>query len=180
MDDLNRRAASIKLLLMDVDGVLTEGTYFQFPGPDGNLVEVKQFDTQDGIALVWMHQYGIKTGLISGRISQSTQERARSGHFSYVYQGHTEKIPMFEEILSDSGLKPEEVAYVGDDLTDVVIMRRVGLAVAVANARPEVKRIAHLVTQASGGRGAIREVAELLFKAQGKWLGLLEHYDALG
>ena len=166
-EDVRARAAKIRLLLMDVDGVLTDGTFFQFPGADGKMVEVKQFDTQDGIALLWLHACGIKSGLISGRVAQSTEERARSAHFSYVYMGHTDKIPMLEEI-----------GYVGDDITDVIIMRRVGLAVAVANARPEVKKFAHLVTAAPGGRGAVREVVELLLKSQGKWREILRKYDA--
>jgi 3-deoxy-D-manno-octulosonate 8-phosphate phosphatase (KDO 8-P phosphatase) len=176
--EIQARAARIRLLLMDVDGVLTDGTFFQFPGADGKMVEVKQFDTQDGIALLWLHACGIKSGLISGRVAQSTEERARSAHFSYVYMGHTDKIPMLEEIVKDSGLRLEEIGYVGDDITDVIIMRRVGLAVAVANARPEVKKFAHLVTAAPGGRGAIREVVELLLKSQGKWQEILRKYDA--
>jgi 3-deoxy-D-manno-octulosonate 8-phosphate phosphatase (KDO 8-P phosphatase) len=95
----------------------------------------------------------------------------------YVYQGHIEKIPILEEILSKAGLSPQQVAYVGDDLTDIVVMRRVGLAVATANARPEVKKHAHFVTSLEGGRGAIREVAELLLSAQGHWQDLLRKYQ---
>jgi 3-deoxy-D-manno-octulosonate 8-phosphate phosphatase (KDO 8-P phosphatase) len=115
--------------------------------------------------------------LISGRVSPATVERAAQCKFKYVYQGHTEKIPILQEILADAGLAPEEVAYIGDDFTDVVVMRRVGLAIATANARPEVKPMAHYVTQAPGGEGAVREVVELLLKAQGKWDGILKHYE---
>jgi YrbI family 3-deoxy-D-manno-octulosonate 8-phosphate phosphatase len=97
---------------------------------------------------------------------------------TYIYQGHTEKIPILEEILADAKIAPSEVAYIGDDLTDVVIMRRVGLAVATANARPEVKAAAHYVTEAGGGSGAVREVIELLLKAQNRWQEVLEHYEA--
>jgi 3-deoxy-D-manno-octulosonate 8-phosphate phosphatase (KDO 8-P phosphatase) len=96
---------------------------------------------------------------------------------AYVYQGHIEKIPILEEILANAKITPEQVAYVGDDLTDVVIMRRVGLAIATANARKEVKRCAHLVTEAPGGSGAVREVCELLLEARGAWAGLLKKYE---
>src|SRR5215475_4686204 len=150
-------ASKIRLLLMDVDGVLTDGHLFNVPGPDGAMVETKGFDSQDGIALQWLSWKGIATGLISGRQSPATVERARQTKFRYVYQGHIEKIPILEEILADAKLDPSEVAYIGDDLTDVVVMRRVGLTFATANARPEVKEIAHYVTEAKGGQGAIRE-----------------------
>jgi 3-deoxy-D-manno-octulosonate 8-phosphate phosphatase (KDO 8-P phosphatase) len=96
---------------------------------------------------------------------------------AYVYQGHTEKIPILEEIMADAKIDSSEVAYIGDDFTDVVIMRRVGLAIATANARPEVKRVAHYVTQAAGGEGAVREVIEILLKAQNRWAEVLAHYE---
>ena len=175
--DIAQKAAKIRLLLMDVDGVLTDGRLYNVPGPDGKMAETKGFDSQDGIALQWMHKVGIATGLISGRVSPATVERAAQCKFKYVYQGHTEKIPILEEILADAKLSPDEVAYIGDDFTDVVVMRRVGFGIATANARPEVKPIAHYVTQARGGDGAVREVVELLLKAQGKWDGILKHYE---
>ena len=175
--EITKLAAKIRLLLMDVDGVLTNGKLYNVPGPDGKMAETKGFDSQDGIALQWMARVGIATGLISGRVSPATVERATQCKFKYIYQGHTEKIPILQEILADAGLAPEEVAYIGDDFTDVVVMRRVGLAIATANARPEMKPIAHYVTQAPGGEGAVREVVELLLKAQGKWDGILKHYE---
>jgi 3-deoxy-D-manno-octulosonate 8-phosphate phosphatase (KDO 8-P phosphatase) len=175
--DLNATAARIRLLLMDVDGVLTDGKLYNVPGPDGKMVETKAFDTQDGIALQWLSWKGIQTGVISGRLSPATEERCRQCKCTYVYQGHIEKIPIFEEVMARSGLQPSQIAYVGDDLTDAVLMRRVALAVAPANARPEVKRIAHLVTASEGGRGAVREVCELLLKAQGHWDELLRKYE---
>src|SRR5271167_3225117 len=175
--DIRERASRTKLLLMDVDGVLTNGRLYNVPGPDGQMVETKGFDSQDGIALQWLDWKGIKTGVISGRLSPATEERARQVKMTYVYQGHIEKVPILEEILKDAKIDGSEVAYVGDDLTDVVIMRRVGLAIAPANAREEVKRAAHYVTEASGGRGAIREVAELILGAQGHWAGILKKYE---
>jgi len=175
--DLVARASKIKLLLMDVDGVLTDGKLYNVPGPDGKMAETKGFDSQDGISLQWCARHGIAAGLISGRVSPATVERATQCKFKYIYQGHTEKIPILEEILADAKISKDEVAYIGDDFTDVVVMRRVGFAVATANARPEVKPIAHYVTQAVGGSGAVREVVELLFKAQGKWGEILRHYE---
>jgi 3-deoxy-D-manno-octulosonate 8-phosphate phosphatase (KDO 8-P phosphatase) len=175
--DLQQRAAHIRLLLMDVDGVLTDGRLLNVPGPDGKMVETKAFDSQDGIALQWLSWHNIATGVISGRVSSATEERARQVKMTYVYQGHIEKIPILEKIHADSGIALTDIAYVGDDLTDIVVMRRVGLAIAPANARPEVKRAAHYVTSASGGAGAIREVCELLLQAQGRWADILKKYE---
>src|SRR5215813_14453688 len=176
--NVTERASRVKLLLMDVDGVLTNGKLYNVPDSQGRMVETKGFDSQDGIALQWLQWKGIKTGVISGRESPATVERARQVKMTYVYQGHIEKIPILEEILTDARIVPAEIAYAGDDLTDVVVMRRVGLAIATANAREEVKRAAHYVTRASGGFGAVREVAELLLKAQNLWGEILRHYEA--
>ena len=176
--DILNRASQIKLLLMDVDGVLTDGKLYNVPDRDGTMVETKGFDSQDGIALQWLNWKDVKTGVVSGRVSPATEERARQVKMTYVYQGHIEKVPILEQILADAKISASEVAYMGDDLTDVVILRRVGLAIATANAREEVKRAAHYVTQAAGGRGAVREVAELLLKAQNRWEEILKHYQA--
>src|SRR5438034_2030961 len=175
--ELDALAKNIRLLLMDVDGVLTDGKLYNVPGPDGKMAETKGFDSQDGIALQWCARLGIAAGLISGRVSPATVERAAQCKFKYVYQGHTEKIPILEEILADAKISKDEVAYIGDDLTDVVVMRRVGFAIATANARPEVKPLAHYVTASAGGSGAVRETIELILKAQGKWDEILRHYE---
>jgi 3-deoxy-D-manno-octulosonate 8-phosphate phosphatase (KDO 8-P phosphatase) len=175
--DIQARASRIKLLLMDVDGVLTNGKLYNVPDPEGKMVETKGFDSQDGIGLQWLSWKGIKTGVISGRLSPATAERARQCKMTYVYQGHIEKIPILEEILADAKVDAGEVAYIGDDFTDTVIMHRVGLAIATANARPEVKGEAHYITHAVGGEGAVREVVELLLKAQGRWGEILKHYE---
>lgn len=175
--DALARAARIRVLLMDVDGVLTDGRYWNVPDGRGGLVETKAFDSQDGIALHWLKRVGIRAGVITGRVSVATEERARQAGFAWIFQGHVEKIPILEQILKEGQLAPEEVAYVGDDFTDVVIMRRVGLAVATANARAEVKPAAHHVTSVPGGQGAVREVVELLLRAQGRWDEILRHYE---
>ena len=175
--ELLARAAKIKLLLMDVDGVLTDGRLYFFPDAAGHLVESKAFDSQDGIALRWCQWKNIRTGVISGRNSPATVARAKQLDMTYVYQGHIEKIPIIEEIMRDAGIAADEIAYVGDDFTDIVVFHRTGLSVAVANARPEVKAAAHFVTQASGGSGAIRETVELILRARGEWDSILEHYE---
>ena len=175
--NVTERASRVKLLLMDVDGVLTNGKLYNVPDSQGRMVETKGFDSQDGIALQWLQWKGIKTGVISGRESPATVERARQVKMTYVYQGHIEKIPILEEILRRSGIPAAQVAYIGDDLTDVVIMNRVGLGIATANARLEVKSSARHTTQNRGGQGAVREVAELLLKAQGHWDDLLRKYE---
>src|SRR5579863_6059849 len=119
------RASKIKLLLMDVDGVMTNGKLYHLPDDEGNMIEMKGFDSQDGIALQWMQWKGLRTGVISGRESLGTVERARQLKMNYVYQGHIEKVPILEEIMTDADLRPDEVAYMGDDFTDLVVMRRV-------------------------------------------------------
>jgi len=173
---LQQRAAKIRLLLMDVDGVLTDGRLYNVPGPEG-IVETKSFNSQDGIALQWLSWYGIQTGVISGRVSKAMEVRAAQVLMTYVYQGHIEKVPILEEIIKRSGFQLAEIAYAGDDLTDVPILRRAGLAFAPADARPEVKRCAHYVTAAAGGAGAVREIAEILLQAQGYWDALLKKYE---
>ena len=176
-DELFKKAATVKVLLMDVDGVMTDGHLYLVPNPNGEMVETKGFDSQDGIALRWLRWYDIQTGVISGRESPATAERARQVGMSWVFQGHIEKIPLFEQILTEAKVTREEVAYIGDDLTDVVIMRRAGLSFATANARTEVKRSANAVTQARGGSGAVREVIEMLLQARGVWNDLLRKYE---
>ena len=175
--ELLERASRIKMLLMDVDGVLTDEKLYTIPAPDGKMFETKAFNAQDGIALQWLSWYGIETGVISGRVSPATEERARQTKMTHVYQGHIEKIPILEEIVAKSGIPMDAIAYVGDDLTDVVIMRRVLLGIAPANARPEVKKAADYVTAGAGGAGAIREVCEMLLQAQGRWPEILKKYE---
>jgi 3-deoxy-D-manno-octulosonate 8-phosphate phosphatase (KDO 8-P phosphatase) len=175
--EIQQRAARVRLLLMDVDGVLTDGLIYNVPSPaEPHIAETKGFNSQDGIALQWLTWFGIHTGIISGRVSKAAEVRAEQVGMTYIYQGHIEKLPILKDIIARSGLATDTIAYMGDDLTDVPIMRSVGLALAPANARPEVKRVAHYVTTASGGAGAVREVAELLLEAQGRWVDILEKY----
>ena len=171
-------ARSIRLVLMDVDGVWTDGSIYHIPGHDGEIVEFKYSNAQDGMALRWAHGAGLKSGLISGRDAPGITHRARMLGVTYIYQGHLEKNEPYDEICADAKVKDEEVAYIGDDLPDLPLIRRVGLGVAVANAREEVIEGADFVTAREGGSGAIREVIELILTAQGIWPQILERYGA--
>jgi 3-deoxy-D-manno-octulosonate 8-phosphate phosphatase (KDO 8-P phosphatase) len=168
------RAKKIRILLTDVDGVLTDGHVWLLSEPDGGTKELKGFDSHDGVGMMLLKMAGLRTGIITGRKSAAVTRRAAEGGVEFVYQGVPYKIPVYEEILQKTGAKESEVAYVGDDLPDIPLMKRVGLAVAVDNAEPEVKRAAHYVTARSGGSGAIREVVELLLKSQGRWEEMVE------
>lgn len=164
-----RRARRIRVLLADVDGVLTDGHVWLLSQLDGTTLELKSFDAHDGAGLSVLKLAGFRTGVITGRSSPAVTRRAAECGMDFVYQAVPVKIPVYEEIVKRAGVHDEEVAYVGDDLPDIPVMKRVGLAVAVANATPEVKRAAHYTTARSGGNGAIREVVELLLKSQGRW-----------
>lgn len=175
---LRQRLRRLKLVLMDVDGVLTDGKIYHLVGGKGELVEFKGVDTQDGMGLVWLSMHGIKTGVISGRTSDGLAARARMLRMSFVVQGTVEKVPAWERILREAGVKDEEAAFVGDDLTDLPLIRRAGVGVAVANARPEVKKGARLVLKSAGGAGALRELSEAILAARGDWKAILREYGA--
>ncbi|MBI4748893.1 MAG: HAD hydrolase family protein [Acidobacteria bacterium] len=159
------RAKRIKVLLMDCDGVLTDGRIILLP--DGQ--EVKAFNSQDGHGLKLAQRGGIRTGVITGRKSGALEQRAREVSIEFLYQNAKDKSSCLDELLQAEGFDPQTIAFVGDDLPDIPVMHRVGLGIAVHNAVPEVREHAHYVTRVTGGRGAIREVVELLLKAQGKW-----------
>jgi len=164
-----RRARKIRVLLMDVDGTMTPGVVCLQSFPDGSVAEMKVFNAHDGAGIKLAGIMGIRTGLITGRDSAATARRAREASMEYVIQGQPKKLESYKAILVRAGVTDEEVAYVGDDLPDLPILERAGLAVAVGDAVPEVKRAAHYVTTVRGGEGAIREVVELILKSQGKW-----------
>lgn len=167
---LLERAKRIKLFLMDVDGTLTDGGVCLIALPnDGRVAEMKVFSSLDGLGLKLAHTMGIKTGFITGRKSPAVRQRAEENRVDYVYLGQETKMAAFEECLQKAGVTAEETAYMGDDLPDMPLAARAGLAVAVANAAVELKAISHYVTHARGGAGAAREVVELVLKAQGRW-----------
>jgi 3-deoxy-D-manno-octulosonate 8-phosphate phosphatase (KDO 8-P phosphatase) len=163
------RARKIRVLLMDVDGVLTAGQVYLMPQADGTAVEMKAFHSQDGAGLKLARDAGLRTGVISGRESAATTRRAQEVGMEFVFQGRGEKVPAYEEILRVAGVRDFEVAYIGDDLPDLPILERVGLAIAVANAVEEVRRAVHHVTRRTGGDAGVREAIEGILKAQGKW-----------
>jgi 3-deoxy-D-manno-octulosonate 8-phosphate phosphatase (KDO 8-P phosphatase) len=162
---LAERCRGIELLLLDVDGVLSEGNIIHAD----NGVEIKNFFVRDGSGLaIWRH-CGKQAALLSGRASGTTTLRARELHIEHVLQGSPEKLPRFRQLLATLGIRPEQVCFIGDDVPDVPILSNCGLAVAVADACPELLRLAHYVARAPGGRGAAREVIELLLRCQGLW-----------
>jgi 3-deoxy-D-manno-octulosonate 8-phosphate phosphatase (KDO 8-P phosphatase) len=169
-----KRAKQIKVLLMDVDGTLTSGAVTLLSQPDGSALEIKTFDAHDGQGLTLAHTAGLRTGVITGRESPALQRRARELDIEFVYEKQPQKIAAYEEILKKSGAKESEVAFLGDDLPDLTVMRRVGLAVAVGDATAEVKRAAHHVTKAIGGNGAARELVELILKSKGIWEEMID------
>jgi 3-deoxy-D-manno-octulosonate 8-phosphate phosphatase (KDO 8-P phosphatase) len=164
-----RRAAKIRVLLMDVDGTMTPRFVCLQSFPDGSVAEMKMFNAHDGAGVKLAGLMGIRTGLITGRDSPATARRAREGNMEFIAQGQGKKLDAYKAIVLRAGVSDEEVAYVGDDLPDLPLLGRAGLAIAVADAVPEVQRAAHYVTTARGGEGAVREVVELILKSQGKW-----------
>jgi 3-deoxy-D-manno-octulosonate 8-phosphate phosphatase (KDO 8-P phosphatase) len=171
---LKKRAAQIKVLLMDVDGTMTDGGVALLSQSDGSALEIKTFDAHDGQGLTLAHTAGIRTGCITGRESPALLRRANEMKIEFVYMKQPTKIPAYEEILRKTGLPESAVAYVGDDLPDLPVMRRVGLAIAVGDAVLEVKKAAHFTTRAAAGRGAIREAIELIIKSKGIWEEMIE------
>lgn len=166
------RAKRIRLLILDVDGVLTDGQL----GFDGSGREIKFFHIRDGQGVRLLQQAGIKVGIVTGRRSKAVDFRARELEMDPVFQNVRDKTRTLEAILRKENLRAEQVCYVGDDLVDLAILSRVGLAVAVADAIPEAKALAHYTTRFRGGRGAVREVCEKILKTQGKWEKIVENF----
>jgi len=164
-----RRARKIRVFLMDVDGTLTPGVVCLQAFPDGSVAEMKVFNARDGAGLKLASIMGIRTGIITGRDTPAVARRCREMAVEFVIQGQPRKLEAYKGILTRAGVTDEEVAYLGDDLPDLPLLERAGLAVAVADAAAEVKRVAHYVTRADGGKGAAREVVELILKSQGRW-----------
>ena len=169
---LVQRLKKIKLVIFDNDGVMTDGRIILGDGGD----ELKFFDVQDGHGLVMLRRAGILTVMISGKTSPVNKRRMKELLFSDLYQNAIDKLEVFEAVLKKYRLKAEEVAYVGDDLIDLPPMTRAGFSAAVSNAVPEVLKAAHYVTQKSGGRGAVREIIDLLLKTQGLWEEVTKRY----
>lgn len=172
MQDILDKAATIKLVIFDVDGVLTDGSLFI--GDDGQ--EYKAFNSKDGHGMRMLQDAGVDIAIITGRVSKVVEHRVRDLGIKHVYQGKRQKLPAFEELLKKIGLDPGEVAYVGDDVVDLPVMTRAGLAICVQDAHPYVKKHAHWITEHGGGRGAGRDVCEMLLEARGQLASMLESY----
>ncbi|HKT88010.1 MAG TPA: HAD hydrolase family protein, partial [Candidatus Sulfotelmatobacter sp.] len=158
---LKKRASRIKVLLMDVDGTMTDGSVTLLSQTDGTALEIKTFDAHDGQGLTLAQTAGLRTGCITGRESAALLRRAHEMKMEFIYMKQPLKVPAYEDILRKAGVSDAEVAFVGDDLPDIPLLRRAGLAVAVGDAVPEVKEIAHYTTKAIAGHGAIREAVEV-------------------
>ena len=171
---ITKRAKQIKVFLMDVDGTITNGSVSLLSQPDGSALEMKTFDAHDGQGLTLARTAGLRTGIISGRESPAMRRRASEMGMDFVYEKQPHKIAAYEEILKKAGVQESEVAFLGDDLPDLTVMRRVGLAVAVGDAAIEVKEAAHYVTKAIGGKGAARELVELILKSKGIWKQMID------
>jgi 3-deoxy-D-manno-octulosonate 8-phosphate phosphatase (KDO 8-P phosphatase) len=170
--EIEARAAKVSLLLLDCDGVLTDGRITLI----GEADEQKSFHTRDGHGLVMLHRAGLRSGIISGRASTAVVRRAADLQITFLRQGSLNKIEAFEQLLAEADVDPANVCFVGDDVVDIPLMRRSGFAVAVADGSVDTRAAAHYVTRLPGGFGAVREVCELILKAQGKWDELMKRY----
>jgi 3-deoxy-D-manno-octulosonate 8-phosphate phosphatase (KDO 8-P phosphatase) len=170
--DIIERARGIKLLILDCDGVLTDGRIMLLPDGD----ETKWFDVKDGHAIVMAGRAGLRVAIISGRKSSAVRARAKELGVAHLREMAWGKLDHYEEIIREEGVSHEEVCYVGDDVVDIPVLRRAGLAVSVQDAVEEAKDYSHFVTARAGGRGAVREVIEIILKAQGKWEEALKRY----
>jgi 3-deoxy-D-manno-octulosonate 8-phosphate phosphatase (KDO 8-P phosphatase) len=171
---LRKRAAQIKLLLMDVDGTMTDGSVTLLSQTDGSALEIKTFDAHDGQGLTLAQTAGLRTGCITGRESAALLRRAQEMKMEFIYMKQPLKMPAYEEILRKAGVTDSAVAYIGDDLPDLPLLRRAGLAVAVGDAVPEVKEAAHYTTRAVSGHGAVREAVEVILKSKGIWEEMID------
>jgi 3-deoxy-D-manno-octulosonate 8-phosphate phosphatase (KDO 8-P phosphatase) len=167
------QARQVQLLLLDVDGVLTDGTITYLAGGG----ETKSFHTQDGLGIKMLQQAGVAVGIITARSSEAVERRARDLGLSHVYQGQKDKLVIYEAILKETGLRPPQTAYMGDDWVDLPILNRVGFAASPANGVPEIRQRAHFVTERSGGRGAVREVCDLILEARGDLATMLARFN---
>lgn len=172
MQDILQKAANIKLVIFDVDGVLTDGSLFI--GDDGQ--EYKAFNSRDGHGMRMLQDGGVEIAIITGRVSNVVEHRMKDLGIKRVYQGKREKLPAYEELLKDVQLSHDQVAYVGDDVVDLPVMCKVGLAIGVQDAHPLVKRHAHWITERTGGKGAGRDVCEMILEAKGKLDDMLASY----
>lgn len=177
MEQAIERARKVRAILTDVDGILTDGKVNFFVRDDGKIDEFKSFHTQDGIAVLLCHSAGILCGIITGRRHPTTVTRAKNLGFKYMYQGFLTKIGPLNDVLEREGLTAEQVAYIGDDITDIPLLKEVGFAATVPNALECVKKHAHYITKRVGGDGAYREIVDFILQAQGKLEPILQQVE---
>jgi 3-deoxy-D-manno-octulosonate 8-phosphate phosphatase (KDO 8-P phosphatase) len=170
--DLNEKSKNIKLILLDVDGVLTDGSIILGESKQ----ELKIFNVKDGLGIKLAQAGGIEIGIITGRTSEAVKKRADELDIKILYQGQPDKVKVYEQIKSNLGLKDDQIAYVGDDLSDLKLLQKVGFSITVNDACDEVKTTVDYITKRPGGKAAVREVIELILKSQGKWQGLIQKY----
>ena len=166
------RAARIKLVVMDVDGTLTDGRIYI--GPDGEAM--KEFSVKDGMGISMLHTAGVATAIITGRESEIVKRRAAELKISHVWQGCRDKRAAWHQLKDELQLADRDIAYIGDDLNDLPLLMRAGLACCTADAQPEVKYVSHVISGCNGGNGAVRDIAELVLKSQGKWQTLVDAF----
>ena len=169
---VTRKARKIRLLLLDVDGVLTDGRILF----DSQGRELKCFDVQDGQGISWLLREGIKVGFLSGRSSGAVEKRAKELGISFLFQGIKDKMILYEKLLQEIKLDPKQVSFMGDDFIDLRLLKKVGFSISVSDGHPLIQKEVDYITQAAGGLGAVREVSELILKAQGKWESILQNY----
>ena len=174
MENAQKRASRVKVILTDVDGILTDGKVNFFVTQDGRIEEFKSFHTQDGVALMLCHSAGLICGIITGRRHPTTVERAKNLGFKYMYQGFLTKMGPLKDVLQKEHITPEEVCYIGDDITDLPLLKKVGFAATVPNALDVVKKHCHYTTKRVGGDGAFREIIDFILESQHKLASLLE------
>ena len=176
LEDAQARARKIKVLIFDVDGVLTDGTLTFIPQADGTAVETKPFTAHDGLGISLARLGGIRTGIITKRQSATVATRARDLKLEFVYQGQAHKLGAAQAIAKAAGITMDELAFVGDDIVDLPVLRNCGLAIATANARPQLLEMAHYVTPHGGGHGAGRDAIDFILSAQGSLERVIEQY----
>lgn len=172
-EEAKQRARDVRMIVFDVDGVLTDGSLFY----DNQGQEYKAFNSRDGHGIKMLRASGVKTGIITGRTSQIVLHRARNLGIEHIYQGAEDKLEALQNLLQETGLTPNQIAYMGDDVVDLPVLNRCGLAITVPDAPDEVKARSHVVTLAGAGRGAAREVCEFIMHAQGTWASQMALYD---
>ncbi len=177
MTDISKKAKKIKLVAVDVDGVMTDGSLNLFYTPKKEPVEIKRFYALDGVGIAALRQCGVRMAIITGGSSSATEISANFLGFEFLYHDFFVKLPALEDLAKRTGLKYEEICFIGDDIIDLPVLKRVGLSVGVPNAAPDVKKHVDFTTKNAGGMGAVRETAEFILKAQGKWKSVLEDID---